>query len=156
MRIVTGFFVLSSLLVVNIAGAQDYQLDATYGEKSLASGFLPDPFTVDLDAGGSIDSARLGADCIGLIADAPDFELTLEDGGFELYLYVLSIGDTSLVVNTPSGDWLCDDDSAGNLNPLLELTKAESGIYDIWVGNVDTDEKGDYVSATLMISELEP
>ena len=33
----------------------DYSLDPTYGSETLEEGFLPDPYTVDLVAGGSID-----------------------------------------------------------------------------------------------------
>ncbi|MDC0598381.1 hypothetical protein OAP18_00860 [Gammaproteobacteria bacterium] len=154
MRVVTGFFVLSSL-AVGVAQAQDYELPATYGEESLVSGFLPDPFTIDVEAGGDIEAGKLGSSCVGYIADAPDFELSFENGGLPLYFYVVSDGDTSLAINTPSGDWLCDDDSGGNLNPLVEVSEADSGVYDIWIGNVG-ESRGDYVPGTLSISELEP
>ena len=44
--------------------------------------------------------------------------------------------DTVLLARTPDGQWHFDDDSNGNLNPLLELTNtaAMNGQLDIWVG----------------------
>lgn len=132
------------------AAAQDYSLAATYGDIELESGFIPDPFTLNMTAGGTQNANSLGNGCVGMIADAPDLQLSFEGGDLPLYISATSAVDVSLVVNSPSGNWFCDDDSAGALNPILEL-RADSGIYDIWVGTVNSDA---YTDAVLLISEL--
>ena len=40
------------------AAAQDASRTATYGEIRLSAGFTPDPYTVSLQAGGSINGAN--------------------------------------------------------------------------------------------------
>lgn len=131
--------------------AQDVSLDANYGNVSLDAGFLPDPYTVELLAGGDESASDLGGACIGSVSDAPDLQLDFTSGTASLYISVLSTADTSLVVNTPDGDWVCDDDSGGELNPALVFSSDQSGIFDIWVGNVGGD---DLAQATLYISEI--
>jgi hypothetical protein len=131
--------------------AQNATAVPNYGSTSLRAGFNGDPYSVSLTAGGSIDAASsLGGACVGDISNAPDFELTYTSGNLPLYLSAGSDRDVSLIVNMPDGSWLCDDDSAGNLNPGLTLNSPSSGVYDIWVG----DLSGAGPAATLYISEL--
>lgn len=139
-------------VLASAAAAQDYSLPAGYGSTTLNSGFLPDPVAVSLQAGGSIDASTIGAwGCVGQIANAPDYELTFSAGSLPLFLSVESSADTTLVVNGPDGSWYCNDDFDG-LNPGLEFSPAQSGVYDIWVG---TYWSGDgYPDATLYISEI--
>ena len=132
-----------------VANAQDFTLEPGFGSVSLENGFTPDPYDVDLVSGGSIDAATIG--CAGMIANAPDFRLDYMAGDvFPLILSVTSSSDTTLVVNMPDGNWACDDDSAGDLNPMLEFTQPMSGQYDIWVGAFG----GGNEEATLHISEI--
>jgi len=135
------------------AAAQDYDLDPTYGETSLSSGFTPDPFTVELRSGGliDVDDTRLPSNCRGWIADAPDYRMEYDAGGFDLTFSVSSESDTTLVVNTPDGEWLCDDDSGGYPNPRITVDDPQSGQYDIWVGSYG---QGGGDDATLSVSEL--
>ena len=130
--------------------AQNTTATPNYGSASLAGGFSGDPYTVDLTAGGPIDASSLGSACAGEISNAPDFELTFSPGTLPLYLSAASDRDVSLIINMPDGSWRCDDDSAGNLNPGLTLDSPDSGVYDIWVG----DLSGASPAATLYISEL--
>jgi hypothetical protein len=143
---------LGVLLGAPVAHAQDVGADPTYGSVTLARGFLPDPHTVDLTAGGSISVSR--GDCdYGRVADPPDYDLYYESETVgALYISVISEEDTTLLVNTPDGRWRCDDDSYGDLDPILVIPKAASGLYDIWVGTYGED----LVSATLYISEVDP
>ena len=134
-----------------IAIAQDYSLAPTYGQVSLDAGFLPDPYRVEIIAGGSIDASRLDPDCRGTIANAPDFRLNYSGGA--LWIGAISDYDTTLVVNTPDGQWYCDDDSGEGLNPLVGGEGAPSGQYDIWVGSYDGES---YSDTTLFITEIEP
>jgi hypothetical protein len=132
-----------------VANAQDFTLEPGFGSVSLENGFTPDPYDVDLVSGGSIDAATIG--CAGMIANAPDFRLDYMAGDiFPLILSVTSSSDTTLVVNMPDGNWACDDDSAGDLNPMLEFSQPMSGQYDIWVGAFG----GGNEQATLHISEI--
>ena len=55
-----------------------------------------------------------------------------------------------MLINLPDGTWIADDDSGGNLNPLLKFAKPQSGRYDIWVGTIGKEN----ASAKLIITEL--
>lgn len=138
------------LLVAPAAQAQDTSAPATYGSVRLNSGFTPDPHSVSLTAGGSIDASSIGSPCTGSIARAPDYELTYSAGSLPLYIYVNASSDTTLVVNGPDAQWYCDDDSNGGTNPQVTFNTPRSGTYDIWVGTFG----GGTASATLHISEL--
>jgi hypothetical protein len=129
--------------------AQDTGAAPTYGSVQLSSGFTPDPYSVSLTAGGSVDASRLGSSCRGKIANAPDFDLYYTPGSFPLTIYATSDADTTLVVNTPSNQWYCIDDVNG-MNPSITFSSPESGLYDIWVGTY-ADSLQD---ATLYITEL--
>ena len=138
------------LLVAPAAQAQDTAAPATYGTVRLNSGFTPDPHSVNLTAGGSIDASTIGSPCTGSIARAPDFELTYTAGSLPLYIYATASSDTTLVVNGPDGQWYCDDDSNGGTNPQVTFNTPRSGTYDIWVGTYG----GGTTSATLNITEV--
>ncbi|MEP3074472.1 hypothetical protein [Maricaulis sp.] len=130
----------------------DVSLEANYGSVSLEGGFSPDPYTVDLVAGGPLDAGE-AADpfCRGYVTEAPDVELSFEPGALDLFISVLADADTTLVINDPSGRWICDDDGAGSLNPGVHFENPEAGVYDIWVG---TYWSGESQPARLGISEL--
>lgn len=135
--------------VALIAGAQDWSASPTYGSVELSSGFLPDPYTVQLTAGGSVDLSGIGY--YGYVASAPDFDLYYEAGSFDLTIRVQnSGGDTVLLVNDPSGTWHFNDDSNG-LDPAITFSKPQSGLYDIWVGTFGDS----FIDATLAITEME-
>jgi len=129
----------------------DYSLPATAGSVSLASGFMPDPYEVDLGAGGT-HSAEYAADahCRGYVAEAPTFELDYTASELALYISAVSETDTTLVINAPDGSWVCNDDNDG-FNPGVIFDQPMSGVYDIWVGTYFRDEG---VSARMSISEL--
>lgn len=140
-----------SVLGGGAAMAQTPYLPANYGEVTLYAGFSPDPHTVSLSAGGSLSASNLGAACRGYVTDAPDYKLNYTAGRYPLYIGALSAADTTIVINGPDGNWYCDDDSAGNLNPVYLFSNPQSGRYDIWVG---TYSSGISQPATLHISEL--
>ncbi|MGY6662960.1 MAG: peptidase S1 [Glycocaulis sp.] len=111
------------------ASAQNYSLNPNFGTFSLNAGFLPDPYTVNVVAGGNINANRLGSGCVGSISDAPDVRLNFNGG--RISIGAESNSDTTIVVNGPDGRWYCNDDFDG-LNPRVTLSG--SGQYDIWVG----------------------
>jgi hypothetical protein len=132
----------------------DYQLSPTFGEVTLAGGFFPDPHRVGLQSGGPIHAAAgVGSSCYGYISEAPDYRLYYTPGDYILFISVVSEFDTTLVVNDPAGNWHCDDDSGGNLNPAIEWDSPLGGQYDIWVGTYSTTA---YRDADLYISEIGP
>lgn len=132
----------------------DYTADANFGTIELETGFLPDPMEVEIISGGSVDLSLAISDenCAGYATSNPDLKLqwTQESEGL-LRVWAVSEGDTTLVINDSEGNWHCDDDSAGDYNPLVELQAASGGQFDIWVGSYSEDEN---LPVTLMISEL--
>lgn len=123
--------------IASLAGpalAQDAGLTATYGEIRLNVGFTPDPYTVNVQAGGGIDGSRLPGACTGYIAAAPDFEVTYSAGSLPLAFRTVSGTDTTLIINGPDGSWYCDDDSYGDGDAEVRFNRPQSGTYDIWVG----------------------
>ena len=134
--------------------AQDYSADPLYGSIDLASGYLPDPFVVEVQAGGNLDIGQQFNDCLGYIEESqPDFRLHYETGDYTLSILTDSEVDTTLLVNAPNGDWYCNDDaeSSSGTNAGLLFDSALEGQYDIWVGTYEANDTG--ATARLLISE---
>jgi hypothetical protein len=131
--------------------SQDPNLKSTYGSVKLKSGFLPDPHKVKLTAGGPIETDLGGGGFTQYVAKAPDFKLYYTAGKLPLTIRATSKGDVCLLINTPSGKWVSDDDGDGGLNARITFDEPESGRYDIWVG---TFNEGESPQATLFITEL--
>lgn len=142
---------LSALLLAcaGAAYAQNAGLTANFGEIGLDAGFTPDPYRVQVTAGGSTDASRLPGSCAGMVSDAPDFEVTYDAGSLPLVFRTLSSTDTTLIVNAPNGDWHCDDDSYGDGDAEVRFNKPADGTYDVWIGTFG----GGTASATLLITE---
>jgi len=140
------------VLATGVAAAQDYTLQPNYGQITLNNGFTPDPHTVAVRSGGTIDASALGSNCRGYVSNAPDYRLTYTAGSWPLIISVVSQSDTTLVINGPDAQWYCDDDGAGYPNPMYRWDTPQSGQYDIWIGTYGA--AGTYNDATLYISEL--
>jgi hypothetical protein len=138
------------------AQGQNLGLSPTYGSVNLSAGFTSDPYSVRVYTGGGIDARQtLGGNCRGMIANPPDFQLVYDANRYApLFIFVLSGSDTTLVINDPDGNWRCDDDGMGNVNPLVSYANPPSGRYDIWVGTLWSSAEQSL--ATLFISELTP
>ena len=141
----------------DFASALDPALDANYGNVELTAGFEPDPQTLVMEAGGDIDvSAYLGPDCPGFVTAQPDLELnyTGSFGGLLRFFFVADSvdDDTVMVVNDPSGEWWCSDDSFDGYNPTIDFASALDGVYDIWVG---TYVSGELLPGTLYVTEID-
>ena len=132
------------------AAAQRATARPTYGSVRLQAGFLPDPHTLSMTAGGSTRVSVSGCR-YGYVTEAPDLILDYS-GGSTLYLYARSSADTTLLVQLPDGRWMCDDDGLGSRNPLLVLSGARRGRYAIWVGTYANR----LADASLLISEVNP
>jgi hypothetical protein len=131
------------------SGRPDLSADPTYGRVSLGAPFNPDPHTVSVSAGGSVDVDITGC-TYGYVARAPDYNVTYSGSGTTLYFFVRADEDTTLLINRPDASWVCDDDSLGDSNPVVTIPNASSGLYNVWVGTYSSD--GDLVPSTLYIS----
>ena len=147
-----GAAALAVLLVAPTAHAQDVSRSPNYGTARLDSGFVPDPHTVSVTAGGPNDASRKSSGCAGYVSSAPDYRLHFDAGSLPLIISAESSEDTTLVINGPDGDWYCDDDGSGRLDPIVRFNNPDSGQYDIWIGSYDESERP---AATLSITELE-
>ncbi len=79
------------------------------------AGFPLDPFLVSLQGGGPVDASTVSDGCNGFVAEAPAVTVDYQGEADLLRAFFLSNGDTTLVVQTPDGDFLCNDDT----HPLL-------------------------------------
>ncbi|MGG5808411.1 hypothetical protein [Falsiroseomonas sp. CW058] len=140
-------------LLAGAAVAQDFNRNPSFGTVNLRANFAPDPYSVNVTAGGQLPAERLGgASCVGSIANAPDVRLNYQAGGLPLYIAARSRADVTLVINLPNGRWLCNDDFEGT-NAGVVLNTPQSGQYDIWVGHYD---RGSRVPAQVLFSEVPP
>jgi hypothetical protein len=134
----------------DIAELVDWRLPPSFGTIELESGFIPDPHLIELIAGGRQNLQAVGR--TGYVAEAPDYDLNYTSGAFNLYIFVQSQGDdTVLLVCDPSGRYFYSDDRLGT-RPGVHFEGPESGLYDIWVGTYNSSN----TSATLAISEIRP
>jgi len=145
-------FLGTGLASIGAAQSQDNSEPATYGDYAISA--VGQSHQVEIVAGGETDASELGGACSGQIANAPDVQLDFESSGAPLSFRVQSDFDSTLAINSATGDWLCDDDSAGGLNALVEIANPVSGTYDIWIGALDEEEN--YSNATLEISHGAP
>jgi hypothetical protein len=123
-----------------------------YGQVTLTSGFQPDPHSVTLTAGGDIEASTVDSDCVGMIARRADFTLRYREAGeLPLIISAASDGDATLAIRAPDGQWYCDDDSGGGLNPQVRFQAPRNGRYQIWVGTFGEEP----MPAVLSISELD-
>lgn len=142
------FALASPVLAQNVGGAP------LYGSGSLNGGFTPDPFVIEVQAGGNDLADDNGESCTGYIADTqPDYRLTYAPTDYPLGIFVSAEVDTTLIINAPNGKWYCNDDSSalGASNPGVLFSKPQSGQYDIWIGTYSSDDSG--VAASLVITE---
>jgi len=137
----------------NSYGGIDWSLSPNYGSTNLRAGFTPDPYRVDVIAGGNQRASEARSGCAGWVSSAPDFELRYTAGSsLPLILSAASSADTTILVNDPNGNWHCNDDGGNSgLNPALTFHNPASGTYDIWIGSY---RQGENPRASLSISEL--
>ena len=102
----------------------------------LQAGFPLDPTFVSIQAGGEVDASLLASHCTGFINTSPVVTVNLADTVPYAEVFFVSDSDPTLVVLTPDGQLLCNDDWHKDvLDPAIELTDAAPGVYRIWVGS---------------------
>ena len=107
-------------------------------------GYWLDPTLVSV-IGGVVDGTlvqanTLGTLCAGVVAEQPDvvLEWAQDDAVESLRIFFLSLGDPTLVVVTPAGDILCNDDYSPLVaDPFLSIDAPEAGRYAIYVGSFE-------------------
>jgi hypothetical protein len=108
-----------------------------FGHADLQRAYEPDPHIVAASAGGSVDTITLNLDC-GFVSREPTYGFKLFGGASENFLRVYFVAtdgsDTTLVMRTPSGEWVCMQDSFQKMDPVIDIKFAPSGEYLIWVG----------------------
>lgn len=130
--------------------AQDWRQPPAFGAVTINAGFTPDPYVHNVTAGGTLQAEQvLGGSCFGTMANAPDLRIYYNAGGYNLTIYARSAADTTLIVNTPDGNWYCNDDWDGT-NPGMTFTGPQSGQYDIWLGSYGG---GRGIPAQILITE---
>ena len=133
-------------------GSVDISASAAFGDVELDPGFVPDPTEVAVYSGGSVDVSYIDG-CTGWAATAPDLELDYGPGGDYLRIYFQAedgIGDATIIINGPDGEWYCNDDFEG-FDPAIEFIDPESGVFDIWIGSFS---EGDEIDGIIGITEF--
>ena len=131
----------------------DYSGDPDYGTVVLQAGFTPNPNVSEIVSfGGVVDTSYLGGDCVGYASQAPDLRLMWSGTGNELRIFFTEDAgeDATLVMNLPDASWVCNDDYAGSLDPLIAVENPPEGQYDIWIGSYRPNQ---FISGTLGVTE---
>lgn len=132
------------LLVATAIGlhAQDVLDPAAEPDRAigLLPGFAPDPLrTSAVEGGGTIDANMrgLGPDCVGYVSSAPDVRVDV-GGALPLLRFIFMADtittDTTLIIRDPAGRYLCNNNTRGLFNPMVDAQPAVPGTYAVWVG----------------------
>ena len=132
----------------------DIMQSPTWGEITLSPGFGPIPFSRQVIGGGRNNVAEFveADDCVGFVAEAPDFSITLEQDFENIWISVHSPANMTLLVSAVDGNWYCNDDHFGT-DPSIRFSNAQAGRYDLWVGSAD---QGNYAASIIYVSEYLP
>lgn len=152
----TMIFGLAQTQDASAQGCPSWENPTVFGSVNLSPGFLPDPYLVNLTAGGTVDLAACdGGQWAGFVVTRPDFRLIYSGasptGTLSFALESLSSVDTVLLVNAPDGTWHFNDDYRG-LNSAVVFENPVEGQYDIWAGSYD---RGSNSPAQLIITEYQ-
>jgi len=95
--------------------------------------------------GNEVDASRFGNGCVGWIGNTPNHIMTVRSPvkmtlrAFRGYHLL----DPTLLIKTPDGRVLCDDNSIDGINPEISGEFPE-GTYEVFVGSIGKDQTGDY------------
>ena len=126
---------------------------SNFGTVRLSTGFMPDPNRANGTSGGSVDASTVAHGCNGWIAGRPDHVLELQTPFQFFRVFVTSESDTTLVIRTPDGRWLCNDDTNGR-NPAIDRPSWQRGRYLMWVGSYNQGESSAYTAGFTEISSV--
>ncbi len=109
-----------------------------YVTLDLQTGFPLDPFIVSVNGGGPVDAATLADECTGAISENPVLTINWEGEAEFASIFFFSDHDPTLVIQDPSGAFLCNDDASPLVqDPMISGTAPASGTYRVWVGNAE-------------------
>jgi hypothetical protein len=107
----------------------------TFAYVNLHANFTLDPYLLRVESAGTLDASALSADCAGFVPGVPDVVVNWSGATDQLSFFVYSDTDPVLLVVTPSGDIVCNDDfSLDTLNPVVSIATPEEGAYAVFVG----------------------
>lgn len=131
-----------------------------------------DPTLVSVHSGAvtgpGVEANTLGAGCAGTVDERPDVVLhwRTDETVDTLRLFFLSMGDPTIVVVTPNGDVVCNDDlNPLVLDPYLEFENPAPGRYAVYIGSFEGKATTpgflvatgqDYSPATMEIAQMFP
>jgi hypothetical protein len=139
--------------LVHAAGRVEQALAAVKNIAALKAGGAP--VTQVFTATGELPAVEFQTGdtlCGGLVTIAPTYAFDWSGEAQGLTLLAEASSDTTLLVRTPDGSFLCADDTDGprNLNPWLTIPEPAAGRYLVWIGRVDPDAP---VSGMLTLTE---
>lgn len=137
----------SAALAVSAAPVHTLQAAPGFGESA----------RLDVAAGG-LDAipADLGLFCSGFVdAARPTARVTWAGGGRLSARLSSADTDAVLLVRTPDGRWLCDDDSGEGLDSALALDDAGAGDYLVWAASFRSMARAETLRGTLWFDEDE-
>jgi hypothetical protein len=101
------------------------------GDAPLSVGLTDAPLVIAGRSGGPISARDYGAECAGHVSRDPSLSVELAEPG-TYRVEVQSAGDTTLVLEGPTGVF-CSDDVDG-VNPAI-VEHLEAGVYHVFVGS---------------------
>lgn len=116
---------------------------------ALNTGFQPGARAAQGMSGGPFPGQNVNSTCRGYIGAQPQHVVMTRSGFGFLRMFVVSQGDTTLVVRAQNGMVYCNDDHFG-LNPSLDMQGLPPGRYDVFVGSYSQGAQNPY---TLYLSE---
>lgn len=107
----------------------------------LEAGFPLDPTFFSVNGGGEVDASLLLAGCQGFIHREPVVTVNWTGTTDFVEAFFVSDHDPTLVVATPDGQVLCNDNANPHLlDPVIEIPNPVEGTYRIWVGSADAGQ----------------
>jgi hypothetical protein len=134
------------LALVFAAGASAQEIidpaaTPTFAYVNLHADFSLDPYLLRVESSGTLDASGISGDCTGYVPGVPDVVVNWTGATDQLSFFVYSDTDPVLLVATPSGDILCNDDfSLDTLNPVVSIPNPEEGAYAVFVGAYDAEQ----------------
>jgi len=123
------------------AQAADPFGDSTLATIDLGAGFILDPYFLRVIGGGDVPASEIDDACSGFVDDDPNVVLNWSGESESLTIFVYSDSDPVLVIETPEGEYLCNDDlDQVVLDPAITLEDPAEGEYHIHVGSYKADE----------------
>ena len=123
------------------ASAEAVPAPRAYLTLDLEAGFPLDPFVVSVNGGGPVEASTLAEGCVGYIPEEPTLSVDWSGASDFVEAFYYSDHDPVLVVETPDGQYLCNDDAnVLLLDPVVEIQDPEPGRYNIWVGSADAEQ----------------